>query len=487
MKKFAITLLLLVIFSEIGITQDSGLQAELAKRRQEVSKSIGKNSVLVVFSAPEQPKTGDVSYEYRQSNSLYYLTGISQPGTTLVLMPGNPTRSEFIFVSDRDPSDETWTGKILSHEEVKQISGIQNVFSSGRFEEFVDSVFNQQPFDVYRYVPSREFDEFFKVLSDGQAMLYLVVEQKPGLNGKLTEETKFANKIRERFIGISIRDAWPILTRLRQIKSDYELKMLKEAIDITGEALQKAYRTAKAGAWEYEVEAVIEETFKRRNAFDWAFPSIVASGPNATTLHYEQSQRQMKDGELLLMDLGAEYQYYAADITRTIPVNGKFSTEQAEIYNIVLEAQEASMKAVKPGAALPQVHLAGTEVVKQGLKKLGLITDTTGDQYKIWFMHGVSHWLGMDVHDTGERWRSLEPGMVFTIEPGIYLRSDALDYLSATPENEKFKAAVRPAFEKYKNIGVRIEDDVAVTADGYEMLSGRAPRTIAEIEEAMKK
>ena len=177
-----------------------------------------------------------------------------------------------------------------------------------------------------------------------------------------------------------------------------------------------------------------KNTNKRRNAFDWGFPSIIASGPNATTLHYEVSQRQMKAGDLLLMDVGAEYQFYTADITRTIPVNGKFTAEQSEIYNIVFEAQEASMKAIKPGVRLPDVHNAGTEVVKQGLKKLGLITDTTGDQYKIWFMHGVSHWLGMDVHDTGDRARPLEPGMAFTVEPGIYIREDALDNLPGSRE-----------------------------------------------------
>lgn len=463
----------------------ASLRQDLMKRRAEIAKTIGEKSILIVFSAPIRPKTGDVDYEYRQQNNLYYLTGIKQADTTLVIMPGNKERKEFLFVSDRDPSRETWTGKILSKEEVTEISGIKNVYSASRFNEFIDTVLGGQPFDVYRYAPSREYDKFLQVLEDGEALVYLVLENQPGLDGDLSPEFEFANQVKERFIGITIRDAWPTLTRMRQVKSEYELRMLREAVDITGNALLAAYKTIKPGVWEYEIEAIIEQEYKRRNA-DVGFPSIVASGPNATTLHYEESQRQIQNGDLVLMDIGAEYNYYTADITRTIPVNGKFSAEQSAIYQIVLDACEASMKVIKPGVELPEVHLAGTKVIKDGLKRLGLITDTSGDQYKIWFMHGVSHWLGMDVHDTGERWRPFEPGMVFTVEPGIYIRSDALDHLPSTPENEAFKNAVRSAFERYKNIGVRIEDDVLVTRNGYEVLSNKVPRTIREIEDTMK-
>lgn len=461
------------------------LRFDVIKRREAIAKTIGEKSMLIVFSAPVRSKTGDVDYEYRQQNNLFYLTGIRQADSTLVIMPGNKERKEFLFVSDRDPSRETWTGKILSKEEATEISGIKNVYSASRFSEFIDTVLGGQPFDAYRYAPSREYDNFFQVLESGEALVYLVLEKKPGLSGNLSKEFEFANQLRERFVGVTIRDASPTLTRMRQVKSDYELKMLREAIDITGVALMAAYKAIEPGVWEYEIEAIIEQTYKRRNA-DIGFPSIVASGPNATTLHYQESQRQIQYGDLVLMDVGAEYNYYTADITRTVPANGKFSTEQAKIYQIVLDASEASMKVIKPGAKLPEVHLAGTRVVKDGLKRLGLITETSGDQYKIWFMHGVSHWLGMDVHDTGERWKPFEPGMVFTVEPGIYVRADALDHLPATPENELFKKAVLPAFEKYKNIGVRIEDDVVVTTTGYEILSNNAPRTILDIEATMK-
>lgn len=484
MKKSLIAIVLL--FCTSAFAQDSELKSELIKRRANIASQIGEKAMLIVFSAPARPKTGDVSYEFRQSNNLYYLTGITQPDTTLVIMPGNKTRKEFVFANDRDATEEVWTGKILSQQEVKDLSAVQNVYSNSRFEEFVGLMLNRYTFDTPRYQISEEYDTFFNALKAGDAQIYFVFEEEQSLSGELTHETEFAKLLKERFNGFVIKDAWPMLTQARQVKSDYEIRMVKEAIDITCDGLNAVMKAAKADVWEYQIEAMLEETYKKRNAFDWGFPSIIASGPNATTLHYETNQRQMKNGDLLLMDVGAEYKYYTADVTRTIPVNGKFSPEQTEIYNIVLQAQEAAMKAIRPGVKLPDVHNAGSEVVKQGLKTLGLITDTSGDQYKTWFMHGVSHWLGMDVHDTGERKRPFEPGMIFTVEPGIYIRSDALDNLPSTPENEKFKAAVKTAFEKYKNIGVRIEDDVLVTSNGYENLSKKAPRTISEIEQAMK-
>lgn len=484
MKK--LMFIVLVLLSTSLFAQDSDLKSEVIKRRTKIASQIGENAMLIVFSAPERPKTGDVSYEYRQSNNLYYLTGITQPDTTLIIMPGNKTRKEIVFASDRDPAQETWTGKILSQQEMKDLSGIQNVYSSSRFEEFLERILNRYNFDTPRYQISEEYDTFFNALKNGVAQIYFVFEEEQKLSGGLTKETEFAKLLKDRFNGFAIKDAWPMLTDMRQVKSDYEIKMVKEAIDITCDGLVAAMKTTKADVWEYQIEALLEEVYKKRNAYDWGFPSIIASGPNATTLHYETNQRQMKNGDLLLMDVGAEYKYYTADVTRTIPVNGKFSPEQTDIYNIIFEAQEASMKAIRPGAKLPDVHNVGSEVVKQGLKKLGLITDTSGDQYKTWFMHGVSHWLGMDVHDTGERKKTLETGMIFTVEPGIYIRADALDNLPSTPENEKFKAAVKPAFEKYKNIGVRIEDDVLVTSTGYELLSKKAPRTIADVEQTMK-
>jgi Xaa-Pro aminopeptidase len=274
---------------------------------------------------------------------------------------------------------------------------------------------------------------------------------------------------------------------MRQRKSPYELRLMQHAVDISIEGHQRAQAVASRAKWEYEVEAELDYTYKRRNADNWGYPSIVGCGPNATTLHYEESQGRVNPGDLLLMDAAAEFEHYSADVTRTFPVSGKFTPTQAEVYNIVLAAQEAAFRSIKPGARLSDVHNAAADVIRDGLLRLGLITDRNSlTQNRVWFMHGTSHWLGMNVHDVSVRGDDrLDTGMVFTVEPGIYVRPDALDNLPKTPENEKFIAAIRPAFEKYKGVGVRIEDDVVVTADGYHNLSAALPRTIADIEAFM--
>ena len=283
--------------------------------------------------------------------------------------------------------------------------------------------------------------------------------------------------------GFRVASALPFFAELRMVKSPMELRLLQHAIDITIEALGRAMAVAGRAQWEYEVEAEVDYTFKRRNADHWGYPSIVGCGPNATTLHYIESQGRVRPGDLLLMDVGAEYEHYTADITRTFPVNGRFTREQADIYNIVLAAQESAFRAIRVGATLSDVHRAAQQTIREGLTRLGLMTDVNSDQQlRLWFMHGTSHWLGMNVHDVATRGATLRPGMVFTVEPGIYIREDALDYLPRTPENERFIAAVRPAFERYKNIGVRIEDDVVVTEAGFRNMTVALPRTIPELE-----
>ena len=326
---------------------DPDLRADLVQRRQSVMEKMGNRGMLILFSADVRPYAGDVSYEFRQENNLFYLTGSRHPETTLVLMPQNSSRREILFLPDRDPRREVWDGKMASPEEVADTSGIRTVWSSSEFDSFLDSVLYGRP---YRSRAS-QFEDFFADLRKGEADVYLLMEPKPGLNGEVSEEFRFANRLRERFTGIQIKDASQIFQQLRVIKSRYEVKQLQEAIDITTEAQLEVMKILHPGLWEYEVEALIEYVFKKRNSFDWAFPSIVASGPNATTLHYQKSQRQIQDGELLLMDIGAEYNYYAADVTRTVPVNGTFTPEQAAIYQLVLNAQKESIALVKPGGA----------------------------------------------------------------------------------------------------------------------------------------
>jgi Xaa-Pro aminopeptidase len=344
--------------------------------------------------------------------------------------------------------------------------------------------------------PPTGYESLFAAMAKDEAGLYLLLPREDDSREYRPEQT-FATQWAKSANGFNVRNAALIFTQLRLRKSPMELKLLQHAIDITTEAIGRSMAMAGRSQWEYEVDAEVLYTFKRRNADHWGYPSIVGCGPNATTLHYVESQGGIKPNDLLLMDVGAEYGHYTADVTRTFPVGGKFTPQQAEIYQIVYDAQEATARATRPGAIFPQdVHNAAVEKVKDGLLKLGLITDRDSTitisknlppqpQYRLWFMHGTSHWLGMNVHDVGGRNVPLEPGMVFTNEPGIYIREDALDVLPKTPENEKFIAAIRTAFEKYKNIGVRIEDDMLVTQSGAEWMTKALPRSIADIEAFM--
>jgi Xaa-Pro aminopeptidase len=487
------------------INNDARL-AELASRRSRVAEKIGPKGILILFSAEPRVYTNDVDYEYRQENNLYYLTNLKQKGATLVLMPGNDQTPAIIFLPKRDPAAETWTGHMYSPDEARSISGIKDIWEATDFEPFIAALRTRQPYRPQGASVSTSgqpaasnhattsgptgFESLFQAATEGDAELYLLIPRSDSREVESREykrEQNFASQWARTSTGFGVRDAWPIFVEMRLRKSEMELQMLQHAIDITGEGFGRAMAVAGRIGWEYEAEAEIEYTFKRRNADFWGYPSIVGCGPNATTLHYNDSQSRVTPGELLLMDVGAEYGHYTADVTRTFPVNGKFSREQAEIYQIVYDAQEAAALATKPGVTLTDVHNASAEVVKQGLLKLGLITDPKSDQYRIWFMHGTSHFLGMNVHDVGTRNTKLDVGMTFTNEPGIYIREDALDYLPKTPENEKFIAAVRSAFEKYKNIGVRIEDDMLVTADGVTWMTAAIPRSISDIEAFMAK
>ena len=475
--------------------------AELAARRSRVAQAIGSKSLLVMFSTEPRVYTNDVNYQYRQENNLFYLTNLKQKGATLVLLPGNTQVPEILFLPKRDPAAETWTGHMYSPQEANEISGISEIWQANEFEPFISALRNRQPYRpkpesilMSALPPSTQiangngFEPMFDAAAKGEAGIYLLVPREPE-SREYKQEQRFASDWAKSASGYSVKNAWPIFTQMRLVKSPMELRLMQHAIDISTEAHQRAWAAAGDARWEYEVDAVMAYTFKLRNADNWAYPDIVGCGPNATTLHYEESQGPVNTGELLLMDVGAEYEHYTADITRTFPVNGRFSPVQAAIYQIVYDAQEAVAKASRPGASLSDVNRAGTEVIKDGLLKLGLVTDRNSNQYRIWFMHGTSHWLGMNVHDVGGAAR-FEPGVVFTNEPGIYVRPSALDYIPFgwKPEDwEKFKAAVRPAFEKYKGIGVRIEDDMVVTADGVRWMSEALPRKMSDIEDFIAK
>ena len=468
--------------------------AELAARRQKVAEAIGPKSILVLFSSEPRVYANDVDYHFRQENNLFYLTHLNQKRSTLVLMPGNPTTPEILFLPRRNALRETWDGYMYSPQQASELSGVKEIWEASELAPFLAALGKREahhpkPENVLlssgasASTNGDAFAPLFAAAQNKEASLYLLSFPREGESREYRQEQRFAaNWPRES--GFNLQNASPIFTQLRLRKSPMELAVMQHAIDISIEAHQRAQAFAPQAKWEYEVDAQVLYTFKLRNADNWGYPNIVGCGKNATTLHYNESQGRVYPGLLMLMDVGAEYQHYTADITRTFPVNGKFTKEQAEIYQIVYDAQEAAARVTKPGANLSQVHNAATEVIKDGLLKLGLITDRNSEQYRIWFMHGTSHWLGMNVHDVGGG-AMLEPGMVFTNEPGIYIRPDALDNLPKTSEMEKFIATVRPAFEKYKGIGVRIEDDMLVTETGVKWMSAALARSIPDIEAFM--
>lgn len=454
------------------------LQDDLRARRARVMERLGPETLLILFSAPERTYSNDVEYEYRQDSNFYYLTGIDQPESILAIMPGNRTRKEMLFILPPDPNREHREGHMLNPAEATAQSGIETVHLTPQFEPFINAVLAGRPLGA----PADEFDAFFTALGDGRARLALLLSPRPGLSGALTATWEFANTVKERFFGVGLQDATSIVHHLRQVKTAYEQKVLERSVEISSEAHLAGMRAARPGAYEYEVEAAIEYVYLARGGLGWGYPSIVGSGPNATILHYNASRRQMQAGDLLLVDAAGNYQYYTGDITRTYSITGRFTPEQKDIYAIVLAAQDEAMKVARAGATVQQVHDKTVEVVEAGLLKLGLITDASGDQYRRWYTHGSVHWIGLDVHDVGERSRPLEPGMAFVIEPGIYVREGMLEALPPTPENRAFIEKVRPAYEKYKNIGVRIEDSFLLTESGLKRLSANVPRTIEEIE-----
>lgn len=469
--------------------------AELAKRRAAVAAKMADKSMLVLFSAEPKLYAYDVDYHYRQENNLYYLTALKQENATLVMTKDGGMVTETLFLPRRNPLYEAWEGKMYSREQATALSGLTRILDASEREGFLEALKTKREFT--------SADGSIKFGNTASA-LYLLLPNSPGDSIGHREyrvEAELAKHLAARNVGNGdqkVENARPIFNELRHVKSAYEIKLLQHAIDITTEAQMRSMAMVGKADWEYEVHAEVEYTFRRRNADFWGYPSIVGCGANATTLHYIESQSPVKNGDVLLMDVGAEYDHYTADVTRTYPVNGKFSKEQAELYQIVYDAQEAAARATKPGATFEQLNNAADDVIKQGLARLGLIESPeatlkstfrgrTGDipQYRVWFIHGLGHWLGMNVHDVGNYGASLKAGMVYTNEPGIYIREDALDNLADTPENRAFIAKVRSAFEKYKNIGIRIEDDMLVTETGVEWMTKNLPRKLSDIEAFM--
>ncbi len=417
-------------------------------------------------------------HEFRSNNYFYYLTGYASSGSYLILVKQD---EEQVFLSKpyTNLRMEIYNGRQPSAKEILDQYGADSVLSFNEVRMMIGDI-----------------------LSSGSPV-YLDMK-----NRSLMDDL---NKLQEDLSKIDMRDAGTILDEMRVFKEPMEVLRMQKACNITAKSLTKVLNQCKPEMFEYEMEAVIEGTFLEYGSHMPGFPSIVGSGPNSTTLHYEPNTRLMEDGDLLLMDIGADYGYYSADITRTIPVNGKFSTEQRTIYQLVLDAQKAAIEQMIPGNGVRDGHLAGRKVMNEGLAKLGLITDPDANwQIQFYCIHGSSHYLGMDVHDVGDyeinpllsdtdstgkskSGRILEPGMVLTIEPGIYIRENGLDqafemfsHQADSSEIADFVDRVGPLYEQYMNIGVRIEDDILITSDGNLVLSRYAPKEVEDIEQLMR-
>lgn len=434
--------------------QSASVNDQYAKRREQLLKSMGPG-VAIFASTPVAIRNNDVEHDYRQDSDFFYLTGFDEPDSVLVLTNQHREHTMVLFVRPRDLTREIWDGPRAGVEGAVRDFGATASFVMGELAEKLPDYLGDVKRVFYRVGRDREFDDkFFRAM----------------------------DRVRSRGrMGIStpseIVDPGALVFEMRMRKSAAELETMARASAITADAHLRAMHVAKPGAFEYEVEAELLRTFRAHGAERPAYGPIVGSGPNATILHYRKNDRKMQDGDLLLIDAGAEYGYYASDVTRTFPVNGKFSKEQRAIYELVLAAQDASINAVRPGATIDDVHMASVNTLTRGMLELGLLQGSFDEAiekatYKLFYMHRTSHWLGMDVHDVGAYFvdgkaRPMQPGFVLTVEPGIYIGKDA---------------AVDP---KWRGIGVRIEDDIAVTDTGYHNITAAIPRQVAEIEQIL--
>jgi Xaa-Pro aminopeptidase len=479
-------LALAALFAAPVAAQAGERQDDLKARRARLMQTLDAGTVFIAWSAPAKVYSTDVNYEYRQDSNLLYLTGLEQEDTILVLMPGAATKKEVIFVREPNARREHWNGHVLTKEEVTAATGVEAVYFVAQFEPFITAMFNARNFGARRGDTVTEWNAFQAEIRAGRGKLALLFGPRPAPSQPLPEVYTWANKFRDRFFGVAFTDALPAVEALRQVKTAYEQKVLEKSVLISSEAHKAGMKAAAPGRFEYQVEAAIEQVYLANGAMSWGYPSIVGSGPNATILHYGASSRKMEPGDLLLVDAAGNYEGLTGDITRTYPVSGTFTPAQKEIYELVLAAQEAAMLQAKAGNKTAAIEKASEEIIKAGLLKLGLITDAKGDQFRTWYTHGICHWIGHDVHDVGDYERPLSPGMTFTIEPGLYIRQQALDDLPDTPANRAFKEGVAAAVAKFRNIGVRIEDSFLITDSGLKSLSASVPRTIAEVEAWLK-
>ena len=439
----------------MSITSNAHPQVVIKQRRDEFMSRIA-GGVAIFPSAPTAIRNSDVEHEYRQDSDFYYLTGFEEPNAVAVLAPDHAEHRFVLFVQPRVREQEVWTGWRAGEEGAKREFAADAAFTIDKLDEELPKLVGKADRIYYRFGSGSRFDD--RVV--GLMQRFQRERQRNGVGPA------------------AVIDPADLLHELRLIKTESDLDFLRRAVDISCDAHLAAMRAVRPGMFEYEIEAILRYESRRQASPRQGYAPIVASGANATVLHYTTNDCRVEDGELLLIDAGAEFGYFTGDITRTFPANGKFTEAQREIYQLVLDAQVEAIELVRPGRGFAEPHDHVVSVLSAGLIRLGLLEGNVErlieeGAYKKFYMHRTSHWLGMDVHDAGpyrvgDEWRKLEPGMVMTIEPGIYIAEDIAD--------------VNP---RYRGIGVRIEDDVLVTHGAPEVLSARVPKSIADIEQFM--
>ncbi|PEA80511.1 Xaa-Pro dipeptidase [Bacillus pseudomycoides] len=407
-----------------------------AQNRERLTRTLPDGSITILFAGQAPHMSADAHYKFVPNRNFYYLTGIDEPNVIFILKKFGDSVEETLFIEKPDPVLEKWVGKTVSKEEAENISGIKKVV----------------------YIESFEVTIANTLFAENVKHVYLDLERR-NWKGTETKALAFAKHVREQYPHLSIGNVYPNICELRVFKTDEEIERIKEAIAVTQEGIYNVLKQAKAGIMEYELEAHFDFTLKSSGIKYHAFDTILASGKNATVLHYEDNDAKVQQGDLVLLDLGAQKDYYNADISYTFPASGTFSNRQKQIYNIVLKALKETTELIKPGLKFAALNEHTKKVLAEECKEIGLIQE--GEELSKYYYHSVSHFLGLDTHDVGTyKDRVLEEGMVITIEPGLYIEEES--------------------------IGIRIEDDILVTKNGYENLSKDIIRTVEEIEEFMR-
>ncbi|WP_040207112.1 aminopeptidase P N-terminal domain-containing protein [Neobacillus jeddahensis] len=405
--------------------------------RKRLYEKMEDQSLLVLFAGQAPHKSADEAYHFVPNRNFYYLTGLAEPKLMLLVHKTKQTVDEYLFIEKSDPVLEKWVGKTISTEEAAEASGIDQILFIEQFDALLTRT----------------------LMGSKLTNLYLDLERRE-LDLVTSAAQPFAAKMQANYPYLSIQNVYPDICELRLLKSPEEVDEIKKAIEITSSGIKNVMSHAKAGMKEYQLEAYFNFSLKSEGVKDFAFPTIVASGPNGTVLHYDKNNASAEDGSLVLLDLGAQWNYYNADISYTFPVNGTFTEKQRTFYNIVLKALKETTALIKPGVPFAKLNEHTKKVLAEECIKVGLMTEAS--ELVNYYYHGVSHSLGLDTHDVGNyRDMVLQPGMVLTVEPGLYIEEEA--------------------------IGIRIEDDVLVTEDGHEVLSKNIFRSVEEIEAFMKK